>query len=109
MISLKNTLEAIKTKLSAHDASTWYISDFAKSSNLSGTKGNGYNLSIAWTNIPSNATNIKFVPTLMKWVTPIQNNSITKSGTSVTAIIRCACIETTGDGYIGGVLMYQLS
>ena len=109
MISLKATLEAIKTKLNTHETKIWYISDMAMSSAISGKVGYRYSPTITWANIPTNATNIKFIPTYMKWLTPLQTNSITKSGTKATASVDCVCVETTGDGYIGGVLMYQLS
>ena len=112
MISLKNTLKAIRDKLNEHEEdlrkSAWYVTSNKITSNASSSSGTTTTKTLTWTGIPTNATNFVFVPTEQKWCTPSEV-TYSQNGTSVTVTISCNCTVSTAIMRIGGVLMYQLS
>ena len=112
MISLKNTLLAIKGKLEEYEGSlrkgAWYSTKAQWTANSSGSQGSQYEMSLTFTGIPTNATNFIFVANEMRWCT-ICNISYKQSGTSVTVSYSVNCTKGTSYMRTGGVLMYQLS
>ena len=112
MISLKNTLLAIKGKLAEHEDSlrkgAWYSTKAQWTANSSGSQDTQYEMSLTFTGIPTNATNFIFVANEMRWCT-ICNIGYKQSGTSVTVSYSVNCTKGTSYMRSGGVLMYQLS